>query len=85
MVRKRWTPERQRTLKEADWIVGWLRINGPANTREIAQAMQNAGFELRAHVLSKALRKSPFIVQSSQQRIDGVSLSVWKFEVPEEQ
>ena len=80
MGRKRWTPERQRTLKEADWIVGWLRQNGPATTRSIIQAMNIEGIELRANVLNKALRKSPFIVHCGYQELGGVELSVWDFD-----
>ena len=80
MRRKRWTPERQRTLREADWIVGWLRENGPASTREITVAMQQEGLELRAHVLNKALRKSPFIVHCGFQKVDGHDLSQWDFD-----
>jgi hypothetical protein len=80
MRRKRWTPERQRTLREADWIVGWLRENGPASTRDITEAMQRQGLELRAHVLSKALRKSPFIVHCGYQTVGGHDLSQWDFD-----
>jgi hypothetical protein len=80
MKRKRWTPERQRTLREADWIVGWLRENGPASTREITEAMQHKGLELRAHVLNKALRKSPFIIHCGFQKVDGRDLSQWDFD-----
>ena len=79
MGRRRWTPERQRTLKEADWIVGWLRVNGPSTTRALAQAMEHEGIELRAHVLNKALRKSPFIVHAGYEVVEGASLSVWKW------
>ena len=85
MGRRRWTPERQRTLKEADWIVGWLRVNGPSTTRALTQAMGREGIELRAHVLNKALRKSPFIVHAGYEMIEGASLSVWKFSSGEEE
>ena len=85
MGRRRWTPERQRTLKEADWIVGWLRANGPSTTRALTQAMENEGIELRAHVLNIALRKSPFIVHAGYEMVDGASLSVWKFSPEEEE
>jgi hypothetical protein len=80
MGRKRWTAERQRTLKEADWIVGWLRQNGPASTRSIIQAMETEEIELRANVLNKALRKSPFIVHCGYQKLDGVEVSLWDFD-----
>tara|TARA_B100000767_G_scaffold48779_1_gene43656 strand:+ start:1082 stop:1342 length:261 start_codon:yes stop_codon:yes gene_type:complete len=80
MGRKRWTPERQRTLKEADWVVGWLRQNGPATTRQIVQAMHDEGLEVRAHVLNKALRRSQFIVHCGQKEVEGTSLSIWDFD-----
>lgn len=80
MGRKRWTAERQRTLKEADWIVGWLRQNGPATTRSIIQAMNAEGIELRANVLNKALRKSPFIVHCGYQELEGGEVSLWDFD-----
>jgi hypothetical protein len=80
MSRKRWTPERQRTLKEADWIVGWLRRNGPASTRSIVAAMTAEGLEVRAHVLNKALRKSPFIVHCGYEKVEAASLSMWDFD-----
>ena len=77
---QKWTPERQRTLKEADWVVGWLRKNGPATTREVAEAVRLQGFEVRAHVLSKALRKSPFVMHCGHTEIDGIQLSLWNFD-----
>ena len=80
MGRKRWTPERQRTLKEADWVVGWLRQNGPATTRQIVQAMDDEGLEVRAHVLNKALRRSQFIVHCGQKEVEGTQLSIWDFD-----
>lgn len=47
--------------------------------------MENEGIELRAHVLNKALRKSPFIVHAGYEMVDGASLSVWKFSPGEEE
>ena len=80
MGRKRWTPERQRTLKEADWIVGWLRSNCPANTRHLVIAMQTIWLDVRALVINKALRRSPFIVHCGHQENEGSSLSLWDFD-----
>ena len=85
MGRRRWTPERKRTLREADWIVGWLRANGPSTTRDLTKAMKHEGIELRAHVLNKALRKSPFVVHVGHEVVEGASLSVWKFSPGEEE
>ena len=42
--------------------------------------MQQEGLELRAHVLNKALRKSPFIVHCGFQKVDGHDLSQWDFD-----
>jgi len=46
---------------------------------------KHEGIELRAHVLNKALRKSPFIVHAGYEMVDGASLSVWKFSPGEEE
>ena len=64
--------------------MGWLRQNGPATTREIVVAMEGQQLEVRAHVLSKALRRSPFIVQCGQREVEGTSLSVWDFDRKED-
>jgi hypothetical protein len=42
--------------------------------------MQHKGLELRAHVLNKALRKSPFIIHCGFQKVDGHDLSQWDFD-----
>lgn len=47
--------------------------------------MEHEGIELRAHVLNKALRKSPFIAHAGYEMVDGASLSVWKFSPGEEE
>jgi hypothetical protein len=39
----RWSDERKANREQADWIVGWLRINGPATTSEIIQALEAEG------------------------------------------
>ena len=46
--------------------------------------MEGQQLEVRAHVLSKALRRSPFIVQCGQREVEGASLSVWDFDRKEE-
>ena len=42
-MRKRWTEERRLQREQADWIVGFLRENGPPTTREIIDAMKVDG------------------------------------------
>ncbi len=84
MARRRWTEERQRSYREADWIVGWLRVNGPATTREILSAMREAGIETRAHVLHRALQRSQFIVKCGSVNLDDAEVSVWDFDRDDE-
>ena len=47
--------------------------------------MEHKGIELRAHVLNKALRKSPFIVHAGYEVVEGTSVSVWNFSPGEEE
>jgi hypothetical protein len=42
--------------------------------------MQTEGLEVRAHVMNKALRRSPFIVNCGHQEVEGSSLSLWDFD-----
>tara|TARA_B100000768_G_scaffold78389_1_gene74495 strand:- start:1805 stop:1954 length:150 start_codon:yes stop_codon:yes gene_type:complete len=42
--------------------------------------MQTEGLEVRAHVMNKALRRSPFIVHCGHQEVEGSSLSLWDFD-----
>ena len=78
-MRKRWTEERRMQREHADWIVGYLRIHGPQTTREIIQALQQEGRPVQAHILSRALRKSPFVTCVEKRIIDGQQQSVWGF------
>ena len=57
----RWSEERKTNREQAEWIVGWLRTNGPATTPQIIEALEEAGRDVRAHILQRALRKSPFV------------------------
>ena len=57
----RWSEERKANREQAEWIVGWLRKNGPATTPEIIEALEAEGRAVRAHILQRALRKSPFV------------------------
>jgi len=78
-MRRRWTEERRQNRIEADWIVAWLRDNGPATIREIVQALEAAGRDVKAHVIRRALQKSQFIEKTGEIEIDGEVHSQYEF------
>ena len=78
-MRRRWTEERRQNRIEADWIVAWLRDNGPATIREIVQALEAAGRDVKAHVIRRALQKSQFIEKTGEIEIDGEVHSQYDF------
>ena len=78
-MRKRWTEERRLQREHADWIVGYLRIHGPQTTREIIQALKQEGRPVQAHIMSRALRKSPFVTCVEKRIVDGQQQFVWAF------
>jgi len=80
-MRKRWTEERRLQREHADWIVGYLRIHGPQTTREIIQALKQEGRPVQAHIMSRALRKSPFVTCVEKRIVDGQQQSVWAFQI----
>ena len=80
-MRRRWTEERRMQREHADWIVGYLRIHGPLTTREIIQALEREGRPVQAHILSRALRKSPFVTCVEKRIVDGQQQSVWAFQI----
>ena len=80
-MRKRWTEERRLHREHADWIVGYLRTHGPQTTREIIQALEQEGRPVQAHILSRALRKSPFVTCVEKRIVDGQQQSVWAFHI----
>ena len=80
-MRKRWTEERRLQREHADWIVGYLRVHGPQTTRGIIQALKQEGRPVQAHILSRALRKSPFVTCVEKQIIDGQLQSLWAFHI----
>ena len=53
-MRRRWTEERRQNRIQADWIVGWLRDNSPATIREIVSALEEAGRDVKAHIIKRA-------------------------------
>ena len=80
-MRKRWTEERRLQREHADWIAGYLRTRGPQTTRDIIQALEQEGRPVKAHILSRALRKSPFVTCVEKRIVDGQQQSVWAFHI----
>ncbi|MDP6223509.1 MAG: hypothetical protein QGF34_00430 [Candidatus Poseidoniaceae archaeon] len=84
-MRKRWTEERRLQREHADWIVGYLRIHGPLTTREIIQALKQEGRPVQAHIMSRALRKSPFVTCVEKRIVNGQQQSVWAFQIDDQE
>ncbi len=82
----RWSDERKAAREQAEWIVGWLREHGPATTPDIVAALEANGREVAAHVLNRALRRSPFVHRLGEENGERGTVSVWAFgaEPPEE-
>ena len=81
---RRWTEERRLQRQQADWIVGYLRKNGPLTTREIIEALRDHERNVESHIITRALRKSLFIHLQKRIDIDGESHSVWEFRVDDQ-
>ena len=81
---RRWTEERRLQRQQADWIVGYLRKNGPLTTREIIEALRDHERNVESHIITRALRKSQFIYLQKRIDIDGESHSVWEFRVDDQ-
>ena len=80
-MRRRWTEERRMQREHAEWIVGYLRVHGPMTTRAIIEALSLEGRPIEAHILSRALRKSPFVSCVDKVFVDGQQQSVWAFQI----
>ena len=78
-MRRRWSEERRNNQQQAEWIVAWLRENGPATIRQIVSALNDAGREVKAHIIQRALLKSPFVAKAGEASIDGETHSLWVF------
>ena len=78
---RRWTEERRMQREHAEWIVGYLRVHGPMTTRAIIEALSLEGRPIEAHILSRALRKSPFVSCVDKVIVDGQQQSVWAFQI----
>lgn len=80
-MRRRWTEEKRLQRQQADWIVGYLRKNGPLTTREIIEALRDHDRSVESHIITRALRKSQFVNLLKRIDIDGESHSVWEFRI----
>ena len=80
-MRRRWSDERRSNQQQADWIVAWLRDNGPATIRQIVQALNEAGRDVKAHIIQRALIKSQFIIKTGEINIGNETLSLWDFSI----
>ena len=80
-MRRRWTEEKRLQRQQADWIVGYIRRNGPLTTREVIEALRKHGRSVELHVITRALRKSQFIHLKKRIDVDRESHSVWEFRV----
>ena len=80
----RWSEERKANREQAEWVVGWLRKNGPATTPEIIQAMEAEGRDVRAHILQRALRKSPFVHRVGSEEGERGTVSHWAWGIEED-
>ena len=83
-MRRRWSEERRDNQQQAEWIVGWLRTNGPATTPQIIDALTAEGRDVRAHILQRALRKSPFVHRIGAQQGPKGKVSLWAWGVEED-
>ena len=77
----RWSDERKANHEQADWIVGWLRKNGPASTSQIIEVLEHQGRPVSAHVLQRALRKSPFIHPAGRAEGEKGAVTIWEWKV----
>ena len=80
----RWSEERKANREQAEWVVGWLRKNGPATTPEIIRAMEAEGRDVRAHILQRALRKSPFVHRAGSEEGERGTVSRWAWGLEED-
>lgn len=80
----RWSGERKANREQADWIVKWLQANGPATTLDIIAALKKEGRAVQAHILQRALRRSPFVHKVGERDGPRGPVSCWKFSVEDD-
>ena len=67
---RRWSDERRHNHQQAEWIVAWIRDNGPASIRQIVTALNEAVREVKAHIIQRALLNSPFVAKAGEVNLD---------------
>ena len=77
----KFSPKRVEARKQAEQIVDWIRRHGPATMSDIIEAWVEKGEEIEAHVLNRALRKSPFIVHVGYTSEEDGKKHLWAFEI----
>ena len=80
----RWSKERQANREQADWIVKWLQTNGPATTLDILAALEEEHRAIQAHILQRALRRSPFVHKVGTVEGPRGLVSRWMFSVDDD-
>ena len=80
-MRRRWSDERRSNQQQSDWIVAWLRDNGPATIRQIVQALNEAGRDVKAHIIQRALIKSQFVIKTGEINFGNETQSLWDFSI----
>ena len=79
-MRRRWIKHRKRNYEHADWVVRWLKQNGPATIPEIIDAIREHGREVEPHVIRRALLKSRFVTMLEQRADDRTGRCLWNFD-----
>ena len=77
---RRWSEDKRHNIIDADWIVAWIRDNGPVTIREIVAALNENNRKVQAHVIKRALIKSPFIKPVEEKMIAGERHFIWAFD-----
>ena len=81
MARRRWTEEKRITREAVTWIHLLLQERGPMSTREIIDALEAAGREVRVHELQRALRRSEHVHAVGTEEGPRGKVTVWAWDV----
>ncbi|MGB1818267.1 MAG: hypothetical protein ACPHK2_01470 [Candidatus Poseidoniaceae archaeon] len=76
---RKWTQDRVQSMKEAQKIIGWIKESNSLSTREIITRLKKEKMEIQAHVLKRALVKSPFIRIKEKKEVEGNIVTIWEF------
>tara|TARA_B100001769_G_C22008075_1_gene541762 strand:- start:328 stop:540 length:213 start_codon:yes stop_codon:yes gene_type:complete len=66
-------------MKDAQKIIGWIKENNSLSTREIITRLKKENMDIQAHILNRALVKSPFIRVKEKKEVNGKSVTIWEF------